>query len=71
MDESSAFLLVGLGFFLTIFLLCFMLEHYRDRREERLENMRYERRVAEQREFGYEPVQQSIANQHSLRRLIK
>lgn len=71
MDESSAFLLVGLGFFLTIFLLCYLLEWSRDTREDRRESVRHDRRVAEQREFGYDRVQQSNASQQSLRRLIK
>jgi len=71
MDESSAFLLVGLGFFLTIVLLCFMLEHSRNTREDRLETLRHERRVAEQREFGYESVQQTNISQQSFRRFIK
>ena len=71
MDPSLAFLLVGLGFFLTIFLLCVTIENSRNSRADRLESERHERRVAEQREFGYEPVQQSIADQQSLRRFIK
>ena len=71
MDESDAFLLVGLGFFLTIIVLCLTIESIRAAREERLETVRHERRMAEQREFGYDPVQQSIANQQSFRRFIK
>lgn len=70
MDESSAFLLVGLGFFLVVFLLCFMLEQYRKERDERLETMRHDRRIAEQREFGHQPVQEAIARQQSIRRFV-
>jgi hypothetical protein len=71
MDDSDAFLLVGLSFFLLIFLLCWMLEKYRHEREDRLENRRYERMLQERREFGYERVQQSIENQKSFRDLFR
>lgn len=71
MDESSAFLLVGLGFFLVIFLLGCMLENTRHARAVELEHMRADRRVSEQREFGYDNVQETNSRQQSIRRFIK
>jgi len=71
MDESSAFLLVGLGFFLVIFLLAMLLEAVRHTRAVELETMRNSWRVSEQREFGFEPVTERNANQQSIRRFVK
>lgn len=71
MDESSAFLLVGLGFFLVIFLLAQLLENSRHSRANETEHMRNSWRVAEQREFGFDAVTERNANQQSIRRHIK
>lgn len=71
MDESSAFLLTALAFFLTIAVLCISIESIRESREDRREVRRESNRIAEQREFGYAPVQQAREASQSFRRYIK
>lgn len=71
MDESSKFLILSLAFFLTICIFAFILEISRASRAENLEERRHDRRMAEQRQFGFDPVTERNAHQQSVRRFIK
>ena len=71
MDESTAFLLASLAFFLTICIFAFVLEVSRNSRASDLEMLRHNNRMHEQRAFGFDPVTERNANQQSVRRFIK